>query len=324
MTRFALLCAAVIAFLAVGVSVAGAVRGANRPRLGYPGSGTGKRPRPSEVPGGTMKRALSLATLTAVVALSSAAHASADNGVHYYVALCDSLSVGVQPTNSYFDETNAGYADQLWRIERAKDGNLVLVKLGCAGESTTSMIEGSPYGVHYPAPRGDALCQYRHGSQLAEAVAFLEQHRGQLAFVTIDVGANDIFGGASLQTIQTNLTQILSALHQAAGAGVPIVGMNYYNPFSVEWFSKPDSLQGHVDWIVGFNEFLEAIYAAAGDPVADVENAFSTTDTTPVGGIPLDVLRVCQWTWMCAAGDYHPNATGYDVIASAFADALEP
>src|SRR5919201_1120833 len=91
---------------------------------------------------------------------------AASGGVRYYVSLGDSLSVGVQPTSSHFDETNDGYADQLWRIERAKDGNLVLVKLGCSGESTTSMIEGSPYGVHYPAPRGDALCQYRYGSQL--------------------------------------------------------------------------------------------------------------------------------------------------------------
>jgi hypothetical protein len=57
-------------------------------------------------------------------------------------------------------------------------------------------------------------------------------------------------------------------------------------------------------------------------------SAFSTTDTTPVGGIPLDVLRICQWTWMCAppplGPDVHANTTGYCVIAHAFEDVLNP
>jgi hypothetical protein len=62
------------------------------------------------------------------------------------------------------------------------------------------------------------------------------------------------------------------------------------------------------------------------DPVADVESAFSVTDTTLVNGTPLDVLRECQWTWICAppplGPDIHVNAAGYGVIAQAFAAAL--
>src|SRR5262249_48653235 len=130
------------------------------------------------------------------------------------------------------------------------------------------------------------------------------------------------FSGTSLKTIQMNLTHILAALRQAAGPRVPVIGMNYYNPFFVEWFSNPNSLQGHIDGIVDFDNFHDAIYAAAGDPVADVESAFSSTDTTPVDGLPLDVLRICQWTWMCATGNYHPNSTGYGVIAQAFEQAM--
>jgi hypothetical protein len=34
--------------------------------------------------------------------------------------------------------------------------------------------------------------------------------------------------------------------------------------------------------------------AAAGDPVADVESAFSVTDLALVDGTPLSVLRECQ------------------------------
>jgi hypothetical protein len=73
---------------------------------------------------------------------------------------------------------------------------------------------------------------------------------------------------------------------------------------------------------------LEQIYEAAGDPVADVESAFSTTVTTPVVGIPLDVLRICQWTWMCAAAplgpNIHANSAGYGVIAQAFEKIINP
>jgi hypothetical protein len=75
---------------------------------------------------------------------------------------------------------------------------------------------------------------------------------------------------------------------------------------------------------VEFNNSLEAIYTAAGSPVADVETAFSLTDFTPQpDALPLNVQRVCAWTWMCPpVGDVHPNKDGYGVIAHAFQTVL--
>ena len=66
------------------------------------------------------------------------------------------------------------------------------------------------------------LCNYRYGSQLDDAVAFLEQHSGQVAFVTISIGANDVIPCgtdfpclmSALQTIQTNLATILGGSAQ--------------------------------------------------------------------------------------------------------------
>jgi hypothetical protein len=55
-------------------------------------------------------------------------------------------------------------------------------------------------------------------------------------------------------------------------------------------------VQAYVAQIAAFNGLLESIYAAAGDPVADVEGAFQVGDTTLIDGTPLDVLRECQWT----------------------------
>jgi hypothetical protein len=104
--------------------------------------------------------------------------------------------------------------------------------------------------------------------------------------------------------------------------------MNYYDPFVPQAWSEGGlpALQAEVASVVGFNDLLEGMYAAAGDPVADVENAFSVTDFTIVDGTPLDVVRECQWTWICTTPplgpDIHANTVGYGVIAQAFADQL--
>jgi hypothetical protein len=109
------------------------------------------------------------------------------------------------------------------------------VKLGCGGESTVSMLYGSQarnvaascgppsfYADRYPDG----------GTQLAEAVAFLRDQRSSVAFVTIDIGANDVLGPSGLGPALSNLPVILAALRAAAGDRVPIVGMNYYDPFA--------------------------------------------------------------------------------------------
>ena len=86
----------------------------------------------------------------------------------------------MQPTGdpANFSRTNEESAEQLLDIARVASPRLWLVKLGCPGETTVTMIAGG-------------ICSYDHGSQLDEAVAFLRAHRSFVAFVTIDIGAND-------------------------------------------------------------------------------------------------------------------------------------
>ena len=67
---------------------------------------------------------------------------------------------------------------------------LSLRNLGCPGETSHSMITGT-----HP------LCRYPEGSQLDAAVAFLQAHPGQVAFITVEVGANDFVAGCLRDTV---------------------------------------------------------------------------------------------------------------------------
>jgi lysophospholipase L1-like esterase len=278
------------------------------------------------------QRRLVLLLLVLVAALTAAPAAVAEHdgdAVHYYVALGDSLAAGSEQGGDPDD-----YVDQLFVDLRQADPTLRLVRFGCGGESTATMISGSlPW-----EGRGERyFCSYPHGSQLADAVSFLRAHRPFVSLVTIDIGANDVLHcvvrldqsclADGLAGIEQNLPLILSALREAAGPDVPIVGANYYNPFLAFWFASPAAAAATNEMVVGqVNPALEAAYAEAGSPAADIEAAFSTTDWTLVDGIPLNVLRICQWTLMCAppplGPDFHPNTAGYSVIADAFEAAL--
>jgi lysophospholipase L1-like esterase len=256
---------------------------------------------------------------------------AASERVSYYLSVGDSLAQGFQPiggphTNSPVAGYNQGYADQLLKL--ARDGGndqLRLVKLGCGGESTATMVD-------------DSRCRYDTGSQLGDAVAFLDEHAGEIAFLTIDIGANDFQVdcegdvACGVQQISANLPHILSTLREHAGPNVPIIGMNCYNPDVVAWFDDPAAGEAAAATSVAFANFLESFYAAAGMPVADVQSAFAVTDFTTlvdlkgVGPVPLSVYNACTLTWACTGPplgpDSHANNDGYGVIAETFAAEL--
>jgi lysophospholipase L1-like esterase len=281
----------------------------------------------------TMRRAAIgvLFLVLATTGSAAAAGGAVDHAKIYYVSVGDSLAAGVQPIGDRSDlyRTNEGYAEQLLQIARVSSPKLSLVKLGCPGETTTTMIDGG-------------ICSYSHGSQLDEAVSFIRAHRALVAFVTIDIGANDFpcqearCVPAGVSAIQANLPSILATLRSAAGPNVPIVGMTLYNPFLANWLLGPDGQAFAVasaSQLMGpVNGLLRGIYQGAGDPVADIETAFSSNDFDTLvdlpgaGTVPINVAKICVWTWVCAPAplgpDNHANAAGYGAIAGAFAAAL--
>ncbi len=276
----------------------------------------------------------------AVAAVAAAAAVTACSGpshpqpvpASYYVALGDSLAQGVQPDAAGVSvETGQGYANQVYAVLRPGHPGLQLVKLGCPGETTATMINGG-------------ICRYPDGSQLAQAVAFLRAHRGRVSLVTIDIGANDPEDCGSqpnLITIAscyathvpgavTNLDTIMTRLRSAAG-GVRIVGMSYYLPALSEW---RDGTPGRaIAWLTerltaSYNDLLDGVYTRSGAQVANVFGAFDSSDfgnaqaVPGIGTVPRNVARICQWTWACTppprGPNQHADQAGYAVIARAF------
>ena len=98
----------------------------------------------------------------------------------YYLALGDSLSRGVQPDAAGASvETQDGYPNQVYAALRPSHPTLKLVKLGCPGETTSTMINGG-------------ICHYDGGSQLQAAVAFLQAHLVAWAAERLAATYNDL------------------------------------------------------------------------------------------------------------------------------------
>jgi len=259
----------------------------------------------------------------------------------YYLALGDSLAWGYQPNSAGVGiKSGHGYADDLAAdLRRHGDWNLKYDNLSCPGETTGTMLDGG--------------CPLLSGSgqtytvQEAAAVAFLKAHPHARILVTLDIGANNIDtcvnsdGTLDATCIEqgiseagTQLPEILGELKAAAGRHVSFVGMNYYDAFLADWLTGSAGQAVAEESVTVSNEFngvLDAAYAAFHVPVADVSDAFKTTDFTDTASldgttVPINVANICNWTWMCAPApvgpNIHANNIGYSVIARTFEEQL--
>ncbi len=267
-------------------------------------------------------------------ARTTAHHATAAPPESFYLSLGDSLSVGIQPNAKGKDEpTGVGYPNQLMDSLRMGNPFLHLKKLGCSGETTTTMMKGG-------------ICKYADGSQLAQAAAFLKAHAGHVQLVTVDIGANDL-NKCLVLTNETklikclekvfpvtmkNLATIVGTLRAAGGSSLRIIGMTYYDPELAGWLKGTKAAQqlatASIPLAESFSNDMKAVYAKFGVPVANMYSAFQTADmkdttTLPAfGKVPRDVGLICYYTWECApkpqGPNEHANILGYGVIANAF------
>lgn len=251
--------------------------------------------------------------------LSSAPPAVAKS---YYLALGASLAQGFGSSS-----TAADYVSLIYKHESPHYHPLILKSFACGGTTTNSFIHGPG-------------CE--PGTQLGNAEAFLNANHGKVAFVTIDIGANEMVpcvdGSAinmgcvegALAEDSANLPIIIAGL-QAASPGVRIYAMNYYDPFLADGEKgEPGLLLAHetLEVIDRLNAELESIYGVFSVPVADTAAAFESQDFSPTGIfmgalLPQNIANVCTWTHMCPERDIHTNDAGYAKLAATFEPVID-
>ncbi len=251
----------------------------------------------------------------------TAAAGAATPPTRYYMALGGSLATGGGATPGHSD------VDDIFSWAKSSIPGLKLENLGCGGDPTTEQIDGG----------GHCASKYQTGSQLGDAEAFLKAHPGQVAFVTLDIGGDDLLVCApaikascvqqALATLQKNLPVILAGL-RAAGGNVPIVGLKYYDPFLADYLkgaSGQAAAQQSLSVLVGFNRTLVSAYRQYHVKVANAARAFNSFDSQMTGSyngqtLPVNVANICNWTHMCQASDpnVHPNDVGHTILAWTF------
>jgi hypothetical protein len=163
-----------------------------------------------------------------------------------------------------------------------------------------------------------------------------------MALITIDIGGNDVVHcagptgidpdcvSAGLAKAEKNITTMLTGL-RAAAPSVPIIGMNYYDPFLGDWLAGGQAETLALDSlsvVATLNNELTALYGGP-STTADVAGVFRTANDTrrvpsPWGRVPVDVDRACSWLDItCQVGQSEgfgddPNIAGQKKIAAVF------
>ena len=170
-------------------------------------------------------------------ATASPSPPGAAHAMGYYLALGDSLAAGYQPDQG--DDKTGGYVGgTLAAITLAKPKTR-LVNLACSGETVVTLTTGG-------------RCSYELGSQLAQAVDFLEHHGRFTRVITLNIGSNDVQTCVNRTTlaidmdciqngfanIATGLPSALATLRNLA-PNARIIVLNYYNPFLAAYLTGP-------------------------------------------------------------------------------------
>jgi lysophospholipase L1-like esterase len=226
---------------------------------------------------------------------------TAADGDVYYVALGDSLAAAVG-----VDGYAEGYVSQVHRELSLQDGTVYgLRNFGRTGETSGTMLLGD---------------------QLAEAVAFGEDN--EVAYVTIDIGANDLLGHlasmdcaddvtapacdaritASMEAYRVNIALILDEIAESF-PDATVVFLLTYNPFSL-------GFEDEVAFEAQSNRVLQELNSIAA--AAALERDFLVAD----GFTPMRGTTTATTLMTATPPDIHPNASGYDVLTAAVLDAL--
>jgi lysophospholipase L1-like esterase len=260
----------------------------------------------SEIDASTMLAAFGdLSSLTTVsvdpVHYDPGIDAATAEGSPIYLALGDSLAAATG-----VDGYGEGYVSQVHRELSLRDGAVYgLQNLGIVGETSGTMISGG---------------------QLDQAVAAGQDN--DVAYVTIDIGANDLLGHLgsadcsaditadacqsrielSLDAYRRNIDAIFATLRDAF-PDATIVFLEAYNPFSL-------GFEGQVEFETVSNDALRSLNEIAADA------ASRYTILVADGFTPMQDTAAATTHMTSVPPDIHPNELGYDILTKAVMSAL--
>lgn len=278
------------------------------------------------------------AVVTSTQPTTTTARTVSDPSSGFYLDIGASASLGMQPNGIVGHDghlTDTGYANDLVAREAARGVSLSLRQIGCPGETAESM-----------AGQISDKCYHPPQTQMSTALGVLGADHSEVGLVTIDLGLNDVrpcltvmpmdqsCANKGIALVREELPKVLRTLKGAAGPHVLFVGLEYADPYIAKYLQgavgQADAAKT-VATMTLLNQTLDEAYKAEGMSVANVPAAFLTNHTSPVklsgvGTVPVEVARVCEWTWMCKTKpwgpDDHPNNAGYETIAKAIAAVL--
>ena len=252
----------------------------------------------SAAPSRTMGRRAARCAVVLFAAMAMLGSAAPARAARWDVSLGGSLA-------AHAPSPGRGFAARLYQ-RLAVAGDLRLRDLACAGATSASMARGR-------------TCRGATGSQARNGEAFLRSQRGQIAIVTIEVGAKEVFAcvrptGAdrgcvrrALRGLDRNLAGMLARWRAAAGDQASFLGMTYYDPFR----GRAGHHAGHAA-VRALNRRLRRIYGRAGVKAVSLGDGFAGR-------------RLCRRTRACRRRfDPRPTAAGAQAIADAFMRALGP
>ncbi len=248
----------------------------------------------------------------AFVVLASGAPVTRAQEAPAYLALGDSLAFGVGASNP----STAGYVarvhDSLLTSDRYDEGGLGLINVSVAGATSADLL----------VPGGQVDMALEEIKRRAEDASSLEN---EVQIVSVDIGGNDLLTlvapdspclesasvepcrsafGEVLSAIQTNLTETLRRLRQAAPDAI-IVVVDLYNPYSGTGDLREPIAE------IGVGQANGVIGAVTADPDLRVKTASIFQLFSGRGG-----------EWIAPDG-IHPNDNGHAVIAEAVLAAID-
>ncbi|WP_221567007.1 S-layer homology domain-containing protein [Alkalihalobacillus sp. TS-13] len=223
-----------------------------------------------------------------------------------YVALGDSLAVGVTPTRSVGSSYSDFLAKQLLQINHL---GTYTKQYAAPGYTSTQVLEDI---------QNDVRKKNMDGSEDTEGI---QKHISEAEMITLNIGANDMLAvididphtgtisydeevfAQVLSDVGKNIVQIISLI-KTLNPSADIYVMGYYNPFPY----LPDSEQPKV--LIALEQLNNVINTAA-----------SSTGATYVP--TAEAFNPNGKEYLSNPQDIHPNETGYLVLANSFWKLIE-